>query len=326
MFYAIIIKMTQNNIIDTAITETAEFLTHPNDYRAILILIFSIVLAYWLSHFLAKAIIFLAQKVSVRTDTETREDRFVLYRQVETYLSVAVAAVRVAVVAVVAYVTWRILTPEGSTSLGGSGAAAIGASAFFIVIAGATIGILLRDITSGATMIIEKWFTIGDFIKVEPFIDMQGVVERMTLRSTKLRSLSGEVIWIHNQQIQAVHVTPNGVRTIAVDIFVRDIESAEMAIQRIVKAMPTGATMLARPLKMTKAEQWGEGVWRITVIGETTPGREWLMDQYFVAAIKQIDEGVKKAEKLLALEPIARYADPVADKRFKRAVRVAQNK
>ncbi len=318
--------MTFDTLTQTIAQETNELLTQPNDYRAVLILVLSIVLAYWLSQFLARAIIFVAQKVAVRTDKETREGRFVLYRQVETYLSVAVAAVRVAVVAVVAYVTWRILTPEGSANLGGSGAAAIGASAFFIVFAGATIGLLLRDITSGATMIIEKWFTIGDFIKVEPFIDMQGVVERMTLRSTKLRSLSGEVIWIHNQQIQAVHVTPRGVRTIAVDIFVLDTEAGERAVQRVVNAMPTGATMLARPLKMTKPEQWGEDMWRITVIGEMTPGREWLMEQYFVNAIKKIDDDAKKADKLLALEPIARYADPVADKRFKRAVRVAQAK
>jgi len=318
--------MPTDPIIDTTFDEIHKFATEPSDYRAVLILIFSIIIAYWLSRFLAKGIIFLAQKVSIRSDVETREDRFVLYRQVETYLSVAVAVVRVAVVAVVAYVTWRILTPVGSEGIGGSGLAAIGASTIFIVFAGATIGLLLRDITAGATMIIEKWFTIGDFIKVEPFIDVTGVVERMTLRSTKLRSLNGEVVWIHNQQIQAVHVTPRGVRTIAVDIFVKNIEAGEAAIKQVVNAMPTGATMLARPLKMTKPEQWGEGVWRITVIGETTPGREWLVEQYFVNAIKKIDEDARKAHKLLALEPIARYADPVADKRFKRAVRVGREK
>jgi small conductance mechanosensitive channel len=318
--------MPPENILDTAGQQITSFATQPNEYRAILILIFSILLAYWLSRFLAKGIIYIAQKVAVRSDRETREDRFIMYRQVETYLSVAVAVVRVMVVAIVAYVTWRILTPTGSESAGGSGLAAIGASTIFVVFAGATIGLLLRDITAGATMIIEKWFTIGDFVKIEPFMNISGVIERMTLRSTKIRSLSGEVIWIHNQQIQAVHVTPRGVRTIAVDIFVRDVESGVQAIQRVVNAMPTGATMLARPLRMTKAEQWGEGVWRITVIGETTPGREWLMEQYFVSAIKNVDDGVRKADRLLALEPIARYADPVADKRFKRAVRVGQNK
>lgn len=325
-FYAIIKRVTQDTIVQTIGKEISEFIAQPNDYRAILILVFSIAFAYWLSRFLAKAIIYAAQKVSIHGDTETREEKVVLYRQVETYLSVAVAAVRAIVVAVVAYVTWRILTPEGSAALGGSGAAAIGASAFFIVFAGATLGLLLRDITAGATMIVEKWFTIGDFIKVEPFIDMQGVVERMTLRSTKLRSLSGEVIWIHNQKIDAVHVTPRGVRTTAVDIFVKDIARGEKAIKEVANAIPTGATMLARPLRMTKPEQWGEGMWRISVIGETTPGREWLLEKYFVKAIKKIDDDLPKSEKLLALEPIARYADPIADSRFKRAVRVAQSK
>jgi hypothetical protein len=312
-----------NDFIDTAGHQINEFFSTSNSFRTILLLICSILFAYWVSKFLARAIIFITQKVAVRSDKETREDKIVMYRQVETYLSVAVAAVRVLVVAIVGYVMWRILAPEGNDA---SGTAAIAISAFIVVFAGQTFGILLRDITSGATMIIEKWFTIGDFIKIEPFMDVSGVVERMTLRSTKLRSLSGEVVWIHNQQIQAVHVTPRGVRTLAVDIFVKDIEAGESAIKQVVNAMPTGATMLARPLKMTKAEQWGEGVWRITVIGETTPGREWLMDQYFVNAIKKIDEDAKKADKLLALEPIARYADPVADKRFRRAIRIAQDK
>lgn len=304
--------------------EVVTFFVQPNAYRAVLILIVSIVLAYWLSNFLAKGIIFVAQRIAVHTDTETREERVVLLRQVETYLSVAVAAVRAIVVAIVAYITWRILTPLGGTTSGNS-AAAIGASAFFIVFAGATLGILLRDLTAGAIMIIEKWFTIGDFIKVEPFIDMQGVVERMTLRSTKLRSLSGEVIWIHNQQIQAVHVTPNALRVMAVDVFVKDPEQAEKEITQVMKAVPTGPTLLARPLRMKKAEQWGEGLWRITIVGETAPGRDWLIEKYFVNAIITLDADRKKSEKLFVYEPIARFADPVARKKFKRAVRVQRD-
>lgn len=317
---------TDINFFENAIHEIQDVLGSPNGYRAILILIISIIFAYWLSHFLARAIVFVAQRVAISGDKQTSEGRIIFYRQVETYLSVAVAIVRALVVAIVAYVTWRILTPEGSEALGGTGAAAIGAGTFFIVFAGATIGLLLRDITAGTVMIVEKWFTIGDFIKVEPFLDVSGVVERMTLRSTKLRSLSGEIIWIHNQQIHSVHVTPRGVRTIAVDVFINDVDAGTKAVDKVVNAMPTGATMLARPLKVTRPEQWGEDMWRITVVGETTPGREWLMEQFFVNSVKKIDEGVKKSERVLALDPIARYADPVADKRFRRAVRVAQGK
>ena len=192
-----------------------------------------------------------------------------------------------------------------------------------VVFAGQTLGSLLRDIAAGATMIIEKWFNIGDYVKVEPFPDVAGVVERLTLRSTKIRNINGEVIWIHNQQIMAVHVTPRGVRIMAVDIFVRDREKGEKEITRIINTVPTGPTLLARPLEIKTAERWGDGLWRITVVGETPPGREWLIENYFVNALKEIDdEDKKRHERLIVHEPIARYADPAADRKFKRAVRL----
>jgi small conductance mechanosensitive channel len=175
-------------------------------------------------------------------------------------------------------------------------------------------------------MIIEKWFNVGDFIKVEPFWEVAGVVERFTLRSTRIRSLSGEVIWVHNQQISAVHVTPRGVRMMAVDIFVRDRVEGERVIEKVLNTIPTGATLLARPLRIKYAERWDDGLWRITVVGETPPGREWLIDKYFVNALKEIDEGKEKADRIFIHEPIARYADPEADRRFKRAVRVKKDK
>ncbi|RYF29206.1 MAG: mechanosensitive ion channel [Chloroflexi bacterium] len=318
--------METNKVAQDATREIYEFLFQPNDYRTVLILIASIIFAYWVSRFLAKGIVFIAQKVAVRSDAESREDKQAALRQVETYLSVAVAAVRAIVVAIVAYVVWILLAPQGSQSFRTSGAAAIGASAFFIVVAGQTLGIVLRDITSGATMIIEKWFNVGDYIKVEPFIDVTGVVERLTLRSTKLRSLSGEVIWVHNQKIDAVHVTPRGVRTMAVDIFVHDRVRAEKEIGMAIATIPTGATMLARPLRIKYSERWGDDLWRITVVGQTAPGREWLIEKYFVNALKEIDAETPRKDRLLIHEPIARFADSVADSKFKRAVRVNKDK
>lgn len=284
--------------------------------------VFAIVIAYWLSNFPAKLIIKIAQKVAVRSDKESNDERLIRYRQTETYLSVAIAGVRAVFVAVAAYFTWQLISPTTSGSI-----AAIGASAFFIVFAGQTVGILLRDMTSGMTMIIENWFHIGDFIKIEPFIDVTGVVERLTLRSTKIRSLNGEVIWVHNQQIQGVHVTPKGLRTMAVDIFAKDKERGEEEVKKIISAIPTGPMMLAKPLRITSTEQWADALWRITVVGQTPPGREWLIDQYFVDAIKDIDRDAKNAsERVIVRHPIARFADPVADSRFKRAVRVKRDK
>jgi small-conductance mechanosensitive channel len=193
-----------------------------------------------------------------------------------------------------------------------------------VVIAGQTVGIILRDLTAGSIMITENWFKIGDFIKIEPFWEVAGVVERFTLRSTRLRALNGEIIWVHNQHITAVHVTPKGVRTMAVDIFVRDKTAGEDAIRKIISAIPKGKTMLARPLRITKTEEWGENRWRITVVGQTAPGREWLIEKFFVEACIDLDDGKVGSDKLLALPPMPHYTDEVANRLFHRAVRVKE--
>lgn len=308
----------QNNLnINDILDGVQKAFFKANPLRSVLILVASIIIGYFVSKYLARAIIKIAQVVSTHSDNESNEDKHIRLRQVETYLSVAVAGVRALVVAVIAYIAWYTISPNSV-----SGAAAIGASAFFIVFAGQTLGTLLRDVTVGATMIIEQWFNVGDFIKIEPFIDVSGVVERFTLRSTKMRGLNGEVLWIHNQQIQAVHVVPRGIRTLAVDVFVRDKEAGAQILRDIISAIPTGPTLLARPLKIQSTEHWNNDLWRITIAGQTAPGREWLIEQFFVNAIKEVDEGVTdKAKRTFIYDPIARYADPVADKRFKRAIR-----
>lgn len=303
--------------METIFQEITDFFGQPTAFRSVLILVAALVGAYIVSKFLAQGIIKIAQMVAVRSDAESNEDRFVQLRQIETYLSIAVALVRAAFVAVVAYFVWRLISPVAS-----SGAAAIGASAFFVVFAGQTLGALLRDITVGTMMIVEQWFRVGDFIKIEPFMNVAGVVERLTLRSTKLRSLSGEIVWIHNQHIQAVHVTPRGVRTIAVDVFTHDKEAGMKQIKELAKAIPVSPTMLAEPLRVHPAEKWTDDLWRITIIGQTAPGREWLLEKFFVNAIQEIDKDVKdKSKRVFIYDPIARFADPVADKKFKRAVR-----
>lgn len=297
--------------------EINAFFSEPNAMRSLVILIASIIIAFFLSKFVAFVIIKIAQLIARFSDNAPDEERQVIYRRVETYLSVSVALVRALIVGFVAFYVWKLLSPAATT-----GAAAIGASAFFVVLAGGTVGMILRDITSGASMIIEGWFNVGDYIDVEPFDKLAGVVERMTLRSTKLRSLSGEVIWVHNQYMQAVKVTPRGLRRIAVDVFVNDKAVGKKVIERAVATMPVGTLKVLKAPEIVVSEKWGENLWLFTVVGETAPGREWLMENYFVDSLREIDERQKRAKSLVR-PPIVRFADPAAERSFKRAVRMA---
>lgn len=292
------------------------FFSQPNALRSILVLILALIAAYGFSKLIALAIVRIAQFVAVSSDTTDNIERQIRLRRVETYLSVAIALVRALVVGVVAFYVWKLLSPSASVST-----AAIGASAFFIVLAGGTIGMVLRDITAGSAMIIEQWFHVGDYIRVEPFLDVSGVVERMTLRSTKLRSLNGEIIWMHNQHIQAVKVTPRGLRTIAVDIFVNNEKVGRNLIEKAIETVPIGTMKVVKKPKISRAEQWGDKLYWFTVVGQMPPGREWLIETYFIESLRELDAR-RRGPKTFVRPPIARFADEDAERSFKRAVRM----
>lgn len=304
--------------LDKASHEITKFFNEPNAMRSLIILVVTITGAFFLSKLLAYGIIRVARFIATISDNSPDAERQIRLRRIETYLSVSIALLRALVVGFVAFYAWKVLSPTAT-----SGAATIGASAFFIVLAGGTVGIILRDITAGAAMIIEGWFHVGDYIRVEPFLDVSGVVERMTLRSTKLRSLTGEVIWLHNQQIQGVKVTPHGLRTIAVDIFVNNPRVGRGIIEKAIATVPTGILKVAKKPVIKEEEEWGEHLWLFTVVGETPPGREWLMENYFVESVKDLDNR-RRGPQTLVRPPIVRFADPAAERSFKRAVRMAR--
>ena len=308
-----------NDTLQVISEELNGFFLQPNALRSVFILILTLIVAYWFSNIVARLIVRIAQFVAVSSDSTNDTERQIRLRRVETYLSVAIAAVRALIVGLVAFFVWKVLSPSASVST-----AAIGASAFFIVLAGGTIGMLLRDITAGSAMIIERWFHVGDYIRVEPFMDVSGVVERMTLRSTKLRSLNGEVIWMHNQHIQAVKVTPRGVRTIAVDIFANNEKVGRSLIEKAIETVPVGTMKVVKKPTINKAEQWGEKLFWFTVVGQMPPGREWLMENYFIDSLKELDDR-RRGPRTFVRPPIARYADGDAERSFKRAVRMKQS-
>lgn len=301
------------------IDEVSEFFSAPSILRSVLLLVVSLIFAFFVSRWLARIIIHFAQFIALRSDTTTDEIKAIKLRRVETYLSVSIALVRVLAVVVIGILTWNLLSP---TARDNSSVAAIGASAFFIVLAGGTIGSLLRDITAGATMIAESWFNVGDHIKVEPFIDVAGVVQRVTLRSTKLRALNGEVIWLHNQHIQGVHVTPRGIRNMTVDVLINNEEKGLKLINKVASTIPVQTTLLVKKLRVGPAQPWGDAMWRVRISGGTPPGREWLIEDFFVNLL--IEEDKKYKHRIIVHKPMPHYSDPETEKNFRRAVRAEQ--
>lgn len=237
-------------------------------------------------------------------------------RRYETMIILSIAIIRSLLFLFAIYLWWVSTRPDQQPT------AIIGASALAAILIGGALSPMLRDISAGGVMMAEQWYAVGDYVKLEPFGEMQGVVERVTLRSTRIRGLNGEVIWVNNQNIQAVRITPKGIRTLAVELFVHDLEKGQELIESVNRRLPNGPLLVITPFSVMTSSQAGEKLWHLTAIAETAPGREWLIEKYAIEVMKEIDE--ERKLKLLATEPVARFADSDAERRFARAIQNAR--
>ncbi len=288
---------------------------------SIVLLVSLLVAAFLIGRILAFVIRRLNRFLSSQADKSSHLPTVERYRRAETILVISIALIRTALIAFALYLWWVIEHPNQQPT------AIIGASAIFAVIAGGIFGPVLRDLANGSMMMSEHWFGVGDHIKIEPFSDMQGVVERVTLRSTRIRGINGEVVWVNNQNIQAVRVTTKGLRTIAIELFVSDPKIGEKLIEQTDLRLPTGSLMVAKPLSIMSITEVGNekhDIWHITAIAQTAPGREWLIEKYAIEVIQELDTARKNP--VLLSDPIPRSADSVAERKFAQAIKNARKK
>ena len=307
--------------INTTIQQSSNVLkqisTNVFNERSILTLFAAVLIAFILGRLFATFVRRLTQILGRQADKSQNLATVNRLRSMETFLVLSIAMVRAFIMIFALYFWWIFSHPDQQPG------AIIGASALAALVLSGMLSPILRDVAYGSLMMAEHWFGIGDHVTIEPFT-LQGVVERVTLRSTKVRSLSGEVVWVNNQSISAVKVTPKGLRTIALEIFVNDLEAGVDLVEETNRRLPTGALLVATPLSVMTEVSVGESIWHITAIAEVAPEREWLIHTFAVQIIKELDGANKKP--VLATEPITRNADSDAERRFARTIKNARKR
>lgn len=277
---------------------------------SVTIFIISVVLALLVGRLVAAILRRITKYIGAAADKTEDLDRVNQLRRLETLIVLSIAVIRTLLFLFALYFWW-VFTHDNQQS-----AAILGTGAILtIILSGALIN-TLRDIASGSVMMAEQWFGVGDHIKIEPFADAQGIVERVTLRSTRIRKVTGEVMWINNKDIAGVSISPKGVRTIAIELFAKDEEKANQLIEETNMRLPHGALGVVSPLTVMTISRIGNSIWHLTALSEVAPGREWLLDKFAIDILKELDE----KRPVLAHEPISRYADNEAERRFARTI------
>jgi hypothetical protein len=224
----------------------------------------------------------------------------------------AVAIVRTSI-AYVAFTAAAVLSV--AQVAGGIDRLAAIAGGLFLVLVGVFVAQrLLTDMIAGFTMFMERWFSVGDTIVVVSNLELQGVVEDVSLRRTRLRDVNGEVINVHNSQIAAVRVLPSGVKELAVEVFVSDRDAGVALVEHVSRLVPEGPTTFIRRPWIEHVEELSEALVRVTARATVVPGREWLAEGFFAEVMRE-----QASAGLIVHGPVALAVDERATRSFARA-------
>lgn len=298
--------------IDNAIKSLQDFL----NLKSLGPLLLFLALAFIAGRIISLALKTLGRWTRKRADASANLGTVNMLQHAETWLILSIAIVQVILFILAFYFWWEVTYDEGSKSGLLLGAGAIGA-----ILIGNVTRPVLTDLAFGASMMAERWYRVGDLVTID-FPNVKGVVEAVTLRSTRIKGINGQTYWVTNSAIQAVSVAQRGVLWIAIELFVNDIVKAKKLIADTNNLLPTGSTLVAEKLTISNIDQRAEKVWHISTVAAVPPGREWAIEIAAVDILKKLDENNKKP--ILLAEPVHHYDDYDAEKQLVRAVKNAR--
>ncbi len=228
-------------------------------------------------------------------------------KRYETTVSLIHTTIRYVVFAIAfGIVLFELIGPTRSAALAGA--------SLLVLVIGFSAQRFLTDIIAGVFMFIEGWFSVGDTITIEPW-GLSGVVDEVSLRSTSLRSVTGETIRIHNSQILATRRLPRGVREAEIELFVSDEAAGRRLFEEVSAIVPAGPTRFVRRPAVRDSERLDDQLYRVTAVAAVAHGREWLVDAFLPDLLKE------RAEPGVVVHgPVVMFVDERAAGRFARAV------
>lgn len=156
----------------------------------------------------------------------------------------------------------------------------------------------LRDVIAGFSVVFEGQYAVGDFIEVEP-TKAAGIVEEFGLRTTKIRALSGELIFIPNGTMLGVRNYVSGQERFNVEVQLTDAEAAD----RVLNSLKEASDLYLTPPRLVEREET-DGRTRLRILAGVLPSMAWLVEENLTGHMK-----AAAGEDALATEPLIYKVD-----------------
>jgi moderate conductance mechanosensitive channel len=145
---------------------------------------------------------------------------------------------------------------------------------------------LVKDIITGFFIIFEDQFSVGDYVRIGQF---EGTVEEIGLRTTKIKSFTGEINILPNGSI--IEVTNfsvyNSVSVLDIGIaYEGDIEYAEKVLQDYLETTTEKYPELVKTPELLGVQQFGASEVVLRIVAETVPMKHWYIGRQLRKDIK----------------------------------------
>lgn len=148
---------------------------------------------------------------------------------------------------------------------------------------------LVKDFFSGIFIILENQYRVGDIVEIS---QISGVVEDITIRTTVVRDLNGQLHHIPNGSIVVTTNKTMDFAQINEDIIVgldTDVEKIEEIINEVGKEVARISAIkdyIVEPPHFERLDGFTNDGMRIKVLGKTTPGEQWIVKGKFYTKLK----------------------------------------
>lgn len=145
---------------------------------------------------------------------------------------------------------------------------------------------LIKDVLSGAFIVIEDQFAVGDLITIE---NMNGTVEEMELRVTKLRSFNGDLYIIPNGEIKKVTNHTRGNKAVIVDIpiaYSSDLDKAIELANRVCAAAEKEFDSIVEEPKVLGITEMSKDNMNLRILAKALPNEHWEVERRIRKLIK----------------------------------------
>ncbi len=161
-------------------------------------------------------------------------------------------------------------------------------------VAGLAIGFgaqsIISDFISGVFIILENQYRVGDVVELN---GVRGTVQEVTVRSTVLRDLDGNVHHIPNGEVKISTNKTMGFSRVNIDVGVgydSDIDTVEKVINEVGKELAKDKKLsefIIEAPEFRRVSEFGDSAIEIKVVGKVMAGKQWRVAGEFRKRLKK---------------------------------------